>query len=103
MNLKNSLLGAFILFPLFVSCGKNTQKNDKIYIQGDTALEKLVCNSDGSYTECSILNKAVKILSVSANRAEDCLQATDYYLLSEKVLVTRNGCKGEFLLEVESE
>jgi hypothetical protein len=89
---------------LTVSCGKNVQKNPKVVLSSENnALEKITCNSDGSYTECTVLNKAVQILSVRANRAEDCLKNTDYYLLSEKVLVTRNGCKGEFLLEVEGE
>lgn len=99
-NLKNGLLGAFILFPLFVSCGKS-EKNITYNGEKSTRLEKITCNSDGSYTECSVLNTAVRIVSVDARRAEDCLQGVDYYLLNDKILVSRNGCKANFTLEVE--
>lgn len=88
------------LLCLLVSCG---QSPDIAYITKEVPvpMEKVKCYSDGSYTECSVINKAVRILDVEARRQEDCTKDLDYYLLDEKTLVTRNNCQATFLLEVE--
>ncbi len=96
------LLTVAVLLPLTTSCGKKTKYVESTVVKKNKlTLEKVRCYSDGSYTECSILNKAKRIIDVSARVNENCLVDTDYYLLNEKVIVTRNGCKADFLIEVK--
>lgn len=94
-----------ITLSLFISCGKTTINrsisNNIIKSETKKLLENVKCYSDGSYTECTIVNNAVKILNVLSNKPKDCLKGTDYYLLDEKTLVVRNKCKATFLIEVE--
>ena len=95
------LLAVLTLLPLTTSCGKTKHTSETKIIKTKQKLELVTCHSDGSYTECSVLNRAIRISHVDAYRNEDCRLEKDYYLLNEKVLVTRNGCRGEFLLEVK--
>jgi len=99
--MKKVLLTALILLPLTVSCGKETTNNISYEKSTNSLTEKVTCNSDGSYTECTISNSAKRIIEIDARVNEDCLVNTDYYLLSDKILVTRNNCRATFTLEVE--
>ena len=95
------ILAVMSLVPLTTSCGKETTNNISYEKSTNSLTEKVTCNSDGSYTECTISNSAKRIIEIDARVNEDCLVNTDYYLLSDKILVTRNNCRATFTLEVE--
>jgi len=92
-----------IIISLLVSCAQpsNLTTVEKEVVV-TSMLENVKCYSNGNYTECSIVNNAVRILSVNARVNEDCTKDIDYYLLDEKTLVVINKCKAVFLLEVEN-
>ena len=95
------VLGILAVAVLMISCGKETTNNISYEKSTNSLTEKVTCNSDGSYTECTISNSAKRIIEVEARVNEDCLVATDYYLLSDKIIVARNNCKAVFTVEVE--
>jgi uncharacterized phage infection (PIP) family protein YhgE len=94
-SLRNGLLGAFILFPLFTSCGKGEfltnldRESKKAIVNTATAIDKGV----NDFFETS--SKAVSDTNETIKKGlTDAKRETDYFLTESKETVHREGHNG---------